>query len=119
MTNDGGGWTRLYPSLYPYFWNVADYESLGGPEDDVYSNLGERNDFADGTGARTFRFEVGNTGTWDTASRDHYTVWSQAHDPFEASTDGSDYVYLGGDESTTCGGFNGLHDQYLSSPRNT
>jgi len=112
MSTDDGGWTRLYASLYPYFWDVGDFEGLGAPEDDTFSVLAERNEFADPSGVLTFRFEVGNTGVWDTDPRAHYTIWSQAHDPFEATTDGFDYVWIAGEESTTCGGFNGLHDKY-------
>lgn len=112
MTTDGGGWTRLYGSLFPYWWDETDWEAVGDPEDDNYSDLGERAWFADAGGTYTLRLEVGNSGTWNTASRAHYTVWSQAHDAFSDTTDGSDYTFIAGEESTTCYGFNGLHDQY-------
>ncbi len=112
MTTDGGGWTRLYGSLWPYWWDETDWEAVGDPEDDNYSDLGERAWFADAGGTYTLRLEVGNSGTWNTASRAHYTVWSQAHDAFSDTTDGSDYTFIAGEESTTCYGFNGLHDQY-------
>ncbi|MFT5685609.1 MAG: hypothetical protein ACI8RZ_006563 [Myxococcota bacterium] len=111
MTNDGGGWTKLYSSLYPTWWSVSDWEDVGAPEDDDYSALAWRDDFAD-SGVWTFRFQVGNSSTWDVGTVEHYTVWSQEHDPFDDSTDGSDYTYVDGEESTTCSGFNGLHDQY-------
>lgn len=42
----------------------------------------------------------------------HTTDWKQCHDPFTHTTNGSDYVHLFGDQSTTCGGFNGLHHKY-------
>jgi len=115
MTADGGGWTRLYSSLWPYWWDRSDWEDVGTAEDDVYSRLGERADFADGSGVTTWRFDVGNSGTWNTGTRAHYTVWSQAHDAFTDTTDGSDYIYIEGAESTTCSGFNGLHDKLYDS----
>ncbi len=111
MSRDGGGWTRVYASLWPYFWNPADFEALGAPEDDVYSALGERADFAAG-GVYTFRLELGYADTHGTGGREHYTVWQQAHDPFTGSSDGSDYTFLDGEEPATCYGFNGLHDRY-------
>ena len=112
MTDDGGGWTRLYGSQWPQWWDESDWEDVGSPGDDVYSDLGERSNFADSSGTTTFRLEVGDTDTWNTGTRSHYTVWSQSHDPFTESTDGSDYTYIDGAESSTCDGFNGLHDQY-------
>ena len=111
MTTDGGGWTRIYASLYPTWWDPNDWERIGAPTDDVYSDLGERDWFADGD-VTTWRLEVGDSGTWNSAVRSHYTVWSQEHDPFTEGTDGSDYTYIAGLESTTCGGFNGLHNEY-------
>jgi len=109
MTNDGGGWTKLYSSLWPTFWSSSTYGDVGSPEDDDYSIIDEIADFEDSTGTWTFRFEVGDSGVWDTATRAHYTVWSQEHEPFSESSDGTDYTYVSGDESTTCSGFNGLH----------
>ncbi|MBN2798046.1 MAG: hypothetical protein JXX28_02775 [Deltaproteobacteria bacterium] len=113
MTRDGGGWTRLFSSHYPTWWTTANWQSAGTASDNDYSILGRRDLFAvDGT--YTFRLEVGNSGTWRdaAASRAHYTVWTQAHDPFTATTNGSDYGYIEGLEPTTCGGFNGLHNKY-------
>ncbi len=110
MTTDGGGWTRLYGSLWPTFWDASDWETVGAATDDVYSHLDQRTDFVDASGGWTFRLEVGDSGTWNTSARSHYTVWSQSHDPFTDATDGSDYTYISGAESTTCSGFNGLHD---------
>jgi hypothetical protein len=115
MTTDGGGWTRLYGSLWPYWWDELDWEWVGGATDDNYSALAERDWFADSSGTYTLRLEVGQAATWNTGSRSNYTVWQQAHDAFSDTTDGSDYVYIAGDESTTCSGFNGLHDQYYLS----
>ncbi len=59
-------------------------------------------------------------------ARDHYTIWTQAHDPVPAagmsaaaalqatSTDGSDYKYVAGEEERPhCGKFNGLHGAYF------
>ena len=112
MTTDGGGWTRLFGSLWPTFWDEDDFEEVGGPTDDDFSMLLDIGDFEDADGVWTLRLDVGNSGTWDPTTREHYTVWEQSHDPLWDSTDGSDYVYLDGEESTTCSGFNGLHDQY-------
>ena len=61
------------------------------------------------------RFEVGDSGDWTSGNRAHYTVWTQDHHPAEDTTDGSDYVLLDGQESTTCGGFNGFHDKHYAS----
>ena len=115
MTEDGGGWTRLYGSLWPYWWDPTDWEAVGGATDDNYSALAERAWFADSGGTYTMRLEVGNADTWSTGTRAHYTVWQQSHDAFTDTTDGTDYVYMAGEESTTCSGFNGLHDQYYLS----
>ncbi len=71
MTADGGGWTRLYGSLWPYWWDPSDWEDVGSAEDDVYSKLGERAYFEDGAGETTYRVDVGNSGTWSTATRAH------------------------------------------------
>ncbi len=59
----------------------------------------------------TYRLEVGNEDNWLTGVRAHFTVWRQDHDPFTETTDGSDYMFVSGEESSTCGGFNGLHDK--------
>ncbi len=40
----------------------------------------------------------------------YYTVWRQCHDPILANSDGSDYSFYSGQQSTTCGGFKGLHN---------
>ena len=71
MTTDGGGWTRLYGSLWPYWWDESDWESVGAAEDDNYSVLSERTWFADSAGVYTYRLEVGNTDTWNTGTRAH------------------------------------------------
>ena len=113
MTDDGGGWTKLYSSLYPTWWSSSDFEDVGDPEDDDYSALIHRDDFAE-SGVWEFRLQVGNSSTWDTGSVAHFTVWTQEHDPFDDTTDGTDYTYVDGEESTTCSGFNGLHDRYYT-----
>ena len=115
MTTDGGGWTKLFSSLYPTWWTANDYTDVGSPEDDDYSDLAELADFEDSNGDTTFRITVGNSGTWDTVTPAHYTVWIQGHDPFVATTDGSDYTYVSGAESTTCSGFNGLHARHYAA----
>ncbi len=111
MSRDGGGWTRIEAALWPNFFDVGDYEQVGDPEDDNYTQLTDLDDFAVG-GVYTFRFEVGNSLTWDTGAQAHYTIWSQEHNPIDDATDGSDYTFIDGEESTTCSGFNGLHSEY-------
>ncbi|MEY3209795.1 MAG: hypothetical protein RIT28_276 [Pseudomonadota bacterium] len=113
MTRDGGGWTKVESALYPYWFSSTSYTQVGKASDDNYTQLTDLDDFAR-AGVWTLRFEVGNSGTWSTgaASRAHYTVWSQQHNPFTDSTNGSDYTLIDGEESTTCNGFNGLHDSY-------
>ena len=113
MTNDGGGWTKIYSSLYPTFWSSSNYTAVGDSEDDDYSDIAELSDFASSGGTYTLRLEVGDSGVWDSATRAHYTVWTQDHHPFTATSDGTDYTWIAGDESTTCSGFAGLH-QYGS-----
>jgi hypothetical protein len=115
MSTDDGGWTKVFSSQYPTFWSSTDWEDVGSAEDEDYSALFAREYFEDADGVWTLRLEVGNTGSWDTASRSHYTIWSQEHDAFDDTTDGSDYVSIDGTESTTCSGFNGLHDRYYTS----
>ncbi len=114
MTDDGGGWTRLFSSTWPRMSTSANWHTYnaGSPTAQDYSILSERVHFEAG-GCFTFRFEVGNAGDWtNDANRTHHTEWQQCHDPFTASTNGSDYTHLSGEESTTCGGFNGLHHRY-------
>jgi len=81
------------------------------PDQGNYSILNLRNYFVSGT-TYTLRLTVGNGGDWQSGLRAHTTVWKQNHDPFTQTTDGSDYVYISGDQPTTCGGFNGLHNKY-------
>lgn len=109
MTTDGGGWTRLFGSLYPTFWENEDWLSSGASDYDSFSILGERTYFAD-SGTYELRLQVGNSGNWDTTPPDHQTIWTQEHDPVGDTSDGSGYVYLSGDVPPTCGGFVGLHD---------
>ena len=113
MDRDGGGWTRLFSTHWPTWWDRDNYEDVGSVDDDDYSALGRRDDFSV-NGRYTLRLEVGNEGTWNTDVREHFTIWSQDHDPFTATTDGSDFRFDSGELSTTCGGFNGLHDAYYT-----
>ena len=114
MTTDGGGWTRVEAADWAFFFSAGTWQShnANDPLADNYSILDQRGFFADNGGCTTYRFQVGNGDEWDTGSRAHYTVWTQCHDPFTASSNGSDYTYIAGEESTTCGGFNGLHHKY-------
>ncbi len=113
MTKDGGGYTKMESVTYPALFGAGTWQSLNMdlPHQDLYSSLGRRSSFADAAGCTTYRLEVGNSGNWRSA-RAHYTRWKQCHDPFTATTNGSDYTYLAGDVSSTCGGFNGLHNKY-------
>ena len=118
MTTDGGGWTRLFGSLYPTMWQNQSWLDYGLPEYDNYSMLTDRGDFADANGVFTFRLQVGSIGNWDADPPSYSIIWQQSHDPFSQSTDGSDYVYLSGDVPNSCGGFVGLHNRHeqLGSP---
>ncbi|TNF27752.1 MAG: hypothetical protein EP329_19120 [Deltaproteobacteria bacterium] len=117
MTTDGGGWTKMESTTWTiagdHFFG-ADWADLNGttPSSENYSALYLRDVFAVG-GCYTYRFVVGDSGNWLSA-RSHYTVWEQCHDPFTATTDGSDYTFLAGEEAVTCGGFNGLHNKMNS-----
>ena len=114
MTDDGGGWTRMMGAQWKHFFNDDNWYShnAGSPLSQNYSILEHRTHlFNDGCG--TWRLQVGNASTWeDLTQLGHFTVWEQCHDPFTESTDGSDYTFIGGVESVTCGGFNGLHHAY-------
>ena len=114
MTTDGGGWTRIFGSLYPYFWQTVSWQDNGLPYYDNYSMLGLRSYFSN-NGTYTFRLQVGDVGNWDADLPSHTVIWSQDHDPFQNSTDGSDYQYISGSEPTGCGGFAGLHHQHSQS----
>ena len=113
MSRDGGGWTKIESALWPYFFPSSGWETVGSAEDANYSIFSELYDLAD-NGVYTFRYEVGNSGDWTSNNRAHYTIWSQEHHPAYETTDGSDYVYIAGEESTTCGGFNGMHGRYYA-----
>ena len=110
MSTDGGGWTKLGSAQYPFFFSAASWDQYGLPEDANFVYLTDLDDFAV-NGTYTLRYVVGSSTDWLDV-REHYTVWSQDHNPFTSSTNGSDYVYIAGEESTTCNGFNGLHHNY-------
>ena len=94
-------------------------DEYGNPTDDNYSKISELYDLAV-NGVYTFRYEVGgsifytSSNQWITGvdNRSHYTIWSQEHNPAYETSDGSDYIFIDGEESTTCGGFNGMHSRY-------
>ncbi len=114
MSRDGGGWTKIESATFPFFFDTSNWFNYGLANSENYSNAGALDDFSQ-NGEFTLRFEVGDSGNWtDAVSRDHYTIWSQGHNPFTSTTDGSDYTYISGEESTTCSGFNGLHNIYQS-----
>ncbi|MBM75573.1 MAG: hypothetical protein CMK59_09230 [Proteobacteria bacterium] len=114
MTTDGGGWTRLFGTLYPYFWSNVSWQDNGLPYYDNFSMLGLRSHFSV-NGTYTLRLQVGDVGNWDADPPAYTVVWSQDHDPFQNSTDGVDYQYLSGTEPQSCGGFSGLHHQHTMS----
>jgi hypothetical protein len=116
MTNQGGGWTKLMSALWPSFFSAANWTAanVAAPLSDTYSRLGQRQRFMDGDGCYTFMLRVGTSGTW-TGTATWTTVWRQCHDPFTQSTNGADYTFLGGTASTTCGGFNGLHNSFTGN----
>jgi len=113
MTTDGGGWTKLESITHPSYFSTGDWQSKNptNPLDNWYSILGKRARFVNGSGCYTFRLVVGNSGNWLSPPA-HKTVWIQCHDPFTSSTNGSDYTFISGDQSSTCGGFNGLHSKF-------
>ena len=105
----------------------SNWSSYGSSSDDNYSIAEKIGEFAT-NGVYYFRFEVGNSGTWLSNNRAHYTIWTQEHNPLNSSTNGSDYTFIDGESSSTCNGFNGLHNHYytlsgvhtvLSDPDNT
>ena len=111
---DGGGWTKVMSSKYKHFFTSTNWQALAAdtPGAENYSMLAMRQAFVQG-GVWTLRLTVGNSGTWNSAgTQAHKTMWQQQHDPFTATTAGADYKLLGGDVSSTCGGFNGLHHKY-------
>ncbi|MBM74853.1 MAG: hypothetical protein CMK59_05595, partial [Proteobacteria bacterium] len=120
MTTDGGGWTKMESALWPFFFGNSDWTSYGFASDDNYSAFDRLYDFQV-EGMYTFRYEVGgsisdvSSAQWLSAERSHFTVWMQDHHPAYETSDGSDYVYIDGEESTTCGGFNGLHSSYYDA----
>lgn len=113
QTSDGGGWTRLMGAKWKFFFSAGNYQDLASdkPEADNYSILKHRQAFTKDK-LWTLRLTVGNGGAWKTGAVAHRTVWSQQHDPFTQTTNGSDFKHIAGDKSSTCGGFNGLHHKY-------
>ena len=109
MTSDGGGWTKAFSSLYPHMYDQGNWGNFGAPEYDDFSMLNQTADFMDSNGVFTIRLEAGEQGNWDTDTPSHKTIWQQSHHPFLESSDGTDYVFLTGDEPVSCGGFSGLH----------
>ena len=127
MSRDGGGWTKIESAHYPFMFSNSNWSSYGSSSDDNYSTAEKIGEFST-NGVYYFRFEVGNSGTWLSNNRAHYTIWTQEHNPINSSTNGSDYTFIDGESSSTCNGFNGLHNHYytlsgvhtvLSDPDNT
>lgn len=115
MTKDGGGWTRVMTAKYKFFFGDGNWNSLNAnlPGDANYSILNLRDNFKV-NGTYTFRYQTGVSGDWQNGPVGHWTSWQQNHDPFTSTTDGSDFKQLGGELSTTCGNFNGLHNKYTT-----
>ena len=103
----GAQWKHFFDASTAFSFNT------GAPQSLNYSILDRREPFFDDDGCATWRLQVGNTGTWENLDQmSHFTVWEQCHDPFTESTDGTGYSFIAGEESTTCGVFNGLHARY-------
>ena len=117
MTRDGGGWTKMESALFPFLFTTSNWDEFGAAADDNYSMMVEVDEF-ETSGTFTFRYEVGNSGVWSDFNRAHFTVWTQGHHPAYESTNGSGYQLIDGQESTTCGGFNGFHSFYYESAVN-
>lgn len=115
MTTDGGGWTKVMNAKYKFFFGDGTWNNYNAdkPLDPNYSILNLRDSFKAGV-TYTWRLTSGVNGDWQNGPVGHVTVWQQGHDPFTATTDGSDYKYISGDISSTCGGFNGLHNKYTA-----
>lgn len=113
MLTDGGGWTKIESAQWPFFFSAANWNYLNdnAPGAEQYSIAIKLGQFADGLGCYEFRLQAGETGNW-LQSPTHVVRWKQCHNPFTATTNGSDYTFLGGTAPTTCGGFNGLHNKY-------
>lgn len=110
----GNGWVKVMSAAWPFFYNSSNWPDLnaGSPTSADFSMLHRRQDFADAQGCYTMRLEVGNAGSWNNSTPAHFTEWTQCHDAFTQTSNGSDYSFISGEESTTCGGFNGLHHKY-------
>ncbi len=110
----GDGWVKVMSAAWPFLYNTSNWQDYNGTSAGSanYSSLNRRQDFIDNQGCYTYMLEVGNSGSWNTSTPAHYTVWTQCHDPFTQTTNGSDYTFIAGQASTTCGGFNGLHNKY-------
>ena len=117
MNDDGGGWTKLHSAQFPFFFTTSNWDVYGNASDSNYVFLSDLDDFTE-NGVYTLRYEVGSSSSW-LDSRTHYTIWTQEHNPFTAATNGSGYTFIDGEESTTCGGFNGLHNTYQGWSRAT
>jgi hypothetical protein len=108
------GWTRIEGARHPFLFSSANWENhqSGIPIADDFSMLFRRGLFASG-GCTTWRIQFGDSGTWTSAPA-HETAWTQCHDPFTQSSNGSDYTFVSGIAPITCGGFNGLHNEVMS-----
>jgi hypothetical protein len=113
LITDGGGWTKLESITWKTFFDTSNWsnKNITDPSNEWYSSLIKRILFKDTNGCYTLRIVVGNSGNW-LGTPAHTTVWKQCHDPFTETTNGSDYTYISGAQSSTCGGFNGLHHKY-------
>jgi hypothetical protein len=93
----------IVEAAYPEFWSPNQWQNaLRG--DDI-------TEFHPGT-SFSITLEIGIEGDLSDPP-DYFTTWEQDHNPFLATTDGSDYTYIEGDEPVTCGGFNGLHNRHF------
>ena len=103
------GWTRLEGAQYPFFFTSGNWDNyqITSPTAANFSMLTRRAHFAVG-GCTTWRIQLGDSGNW-TGTPAHETAWTQCHDPFTQSTNGSGYTLVSGTAPVSCSGFNGLH----------
>jgi len=87
-----GQWAVASTSVFPHFWDGVTWESAGQLDGGNLAALGGRHPIGP-DGVYTFKFEAWEGDLDGAGEPDHYTIWSQQHDPFTETTDGSDYEF--------------------------
>ncbi len=113
MTTDGGGWTKLMHANFSNtdkFFDSGNWNNLNTTtptNNGLYSILDKRDLFKPGS-IYTFKFQIGRSGDSNSylTTTAEKTIWKQGHDPFTATTTGTDYQHISGASSSTCDGFN-------------